>query len=391
MQLVTVPYVVDHLTHSTAWVGVAAFCTLFPIVPMALVGGTWADRYSRRAVVLSGQLTMLVPAVALYVLSATGTTQLGLLLALVTLYSAGNGIVNVSNTPFVSEIVEPRQFTAALRLMFTQVFASRATGPAVGGLVLASSGPTLAFFLNAVSFLPLIVVVARSPRRPGASIGDGGVWTQVRSAVLHVQAQPGLRLGLLMFLALGLLAVSMTQLIEPFARHVLHRSTADYGLLVTSYGLGALVGSLLHVAIGERSKASALVAGGFVASALSLIVIGLLGYEVALVALFVFGFATVVVSMSLLLACQSKTDDAHRGRVVGLMNVGYNGGVPIGALTGGLFGDVLGLRAVLVGAALAIVGVLAVARRSTGFEPLNTSAFEDGGLESAEHGPLPPS
>lgn len=372
MQLVTIPFVVDELTHSTTWVGIAAFCTMFPMVPLALIAGTWADRHPRRTIVLAGQLLMLAPALALLTQSATGTLGAATVLLWVSIYAAGNGIVNSSNAPFIAQIVEPRGYMAALRLYLTQLYAARAVGPAIAGVVLASSGPTAAFALNALSFAPLFLVLLRMPRRVRPGGGEHGAWRLMRATVRMAGADPGIRLGLLMMIGLGFLGVSMTQLVEPFTRHVLHRTAGEYGLVVTSYGIGALVGAMLHVACGDRMAPSRLAAAGMVGASASIAAVGVGPYAVAVPALFVFGVASVIATISLLLVCQSKTEDAHRGRIVGLSNAGFNGAIPLGALLGGIVADAIGLRTVLVADAVVGVGALTlVAAVGAGLRPLD--------------------
>ena len=65
MQTITVPFVIDQMTHSTVWVGVAAFCSFFPSTIVGPLAGSLADRYSRRSVLMWAQAILAVSASAI--------------------------------------------------------------------------------------------------------------------------------------------------------------------------------------------------------------------------------------------------------------------------------------------------------------------------------------
>ena len=77
MQTITVPYVLDQLTHSTVWVGVGAFCTFFPATVVGPVAGSLADRYSRRTVLLCSQVVLMASALALWAVWVSGEATPG--------------------------------------------------------------------------------------------------------------------------------------------------------------------------------------------------------------------------------------------------------------------------------------------------------------------------
>src|SRR5437867_2069153 len=83
MQTITVPYVLDQLTHSTVWVGVGAFCTFFPATVVAPLAGSLADRYSRRTILLGSQALLMLAALALWGIWVGGVATPGLIVACV--------------------------------------------------------------------------------------------------------------------------------------------------------------------------------------------------------------------------------------------------------------------------------------------------------------------
>src|SRR5262249_26338812 len=99
MQLATVPFVLDRITHSSALLGVDALATPAPAGLWAPVAGACTDLYPRRAVLLAGEIAMTVPAIGLFVLSTTGGLSRGAVIALVAAGAFGNGIHQTTFIP----------------------------------------------------------------------------------------------------------------------------------------------------------------------------------------------------------------------------------------------------------------------------------------------------
>jgi MFS family permease len=356
MQTLTVPFVVDQLTHSTALVGLSAFLMFFPFVLVAPIAGSLADRHSRRNVLLWSQTVMMVAAFGLWALWATGVATPANLLACVVVSALANGINAPAWSAFVTQLVPREDMMNAVRLNIMQVTGARAVGPAVGGLVLATLGPGAAFFANGVSFVLVLVTLFAIPDRP---VGDIATTTRVlahfREGVRYVRRRRVLAAATLTFLMLGLFGQSVVQLVEPFTRRVLHVGAGQYGLLVGAYGIGAILGSFIAV-FGSRWRRSRMTICGIGLFVCAQIVFGLApGYAVALGATMTLGTAFIVCHMSIQTAVQVNVDETHRGRVLSIYFSAFFAGGPIGALIGGVTGQLVGLRATFVAAALALL------------------------------------
>ncbi len=344
MQLVTVPYVIDQITHSSAWVGVSAFCMLVPIMFVAPFAGSWSDRCSRYDVVLWSQAIQLAAAAGLWVLWSTGSASRGAILAVVIFAAVGNGIQNASMASFVPELVPPQNLVAAVRLTISLQAAARAVGPALAGLVLGAWGPSAAFGLNALSFVPLMVAVAVSPRHPGTGKA-GNVWSEFRDGVRHLRERHALWTAALLMTALGLFGLCVLQLAEPVARHVLHVGPEAYGLLVGAFGVGGVVASIATITLGDRFSRASVAAGALAGSIGAVALLGAApDLTVGIAAMGLLGVGGTCAMMAIVTSAQANTTNAYRGRTIALLNVAFNGGVPIGGLVGGILGELIGLR-----------------------------------------------
>ena len=169
MQTITVPYVLDQLTHSTVWVGVGAFATFFPATVVGPLAGALADRHDRRTILLISQVILMTSALTLWGIWVAGVATPPMIVAVVVVGAIGAGITIAAWQAFVPQLVPPEAMVSVVRLNAMQFTGARAFGPALAGLVLAEFGPGTAFLANAASFLlvigALLLIVAR-PSRP---------------------------------------------------------------------------------------------------------------------------------------------------------------------------------------------------------------------------------
>jgi MFS family permease len=366
MQTITVPYVLDQLTHSTVWVGVGAFATFFPSTIVGPLAGALADRHDRRTIMLCSQVLLMCSALALWAIWVTGVATPTLIVACVVVGAFGAGITIAAWQAFVPQLVPPEALVSAVRLNAMQFTGARAFGPALAGLVLAQFGPGTAFLANALSFLLVIGALLLIAARPMTKVADaGGVVAQFRDGLRYIRKRAVLLVSVLGALFASLLGVSMIQLAEPFARQVLHEGAGKYGLLVAGYGAGAITGAVVTVVRGDVLRRSTLTVVGFAIFIVAELTFGLAPvYALALAGMFGIGLAQSLAMVACQTAVQVNVDEHYRGRVLSVYVMSFFAGTPIGALVGGIAASFIGLRATVVGSAalLAVVIVLLMAR-----------------------------
>jgi MFS family permease len=366
MQTITVPYVLDQLTHSTVWVGVGAFATFFPATVVGPLAGALADRHDRRTILLISQVILMTSALTLWGIWVTGVATPPLIVAVVVVGAIGAGITIAAWQAFVPQLVPPEAMVSAVRLNAMQFTAARALGPALAGLVLAEFGPGTAFLANAASFLLVIGALLLIAARPIAThAAPGRVFAQFRDALRYIRKRAVLIVSVLGALFSSLLGVSMIQLAEPFARQVLHEGAGKYGLLVAAYGVGAITGAVITVARGDVLRRSSLTVVGFAIFVVAELTFGLAPvYAVALLGMYGIGLAQSFAMVACQTAVQVNVDEHYRGRVLAVYVMSFFAGTPIGALVGGIMASVIGLRATIVVSAvlMAIVVIVTLLR-----------------------------
>ena len=381
MQTITVPYVIFQLTRSTTWVGFAAFMTFGPSLLVGPLAGALADRMPRKQVVLATQATMMVSAFALWGLWITDAATPGLIVGVLCVSGLGAGLGIASWQSFIPQLVPREHLLSAIRLNSIQFTVARAFGPAIAGLVLAEFGAGTAFFVNAVSFvLVLMALLAIHPRPIEMPSEHPPVMEHFRAGVRYMRDRIALALPAVTILVVSFFGSSMVQLSAPLAEQVFGVDERKYGLLVGAFGTGALIGTITSMFLGDRIRRSRMVMTGILVFAGSQILLGSAPvYVVALVGLFGMGVAYTLVAVALNTSIQARVDESHRGRVLAIYLMGLLAGVPLGALSAGALAEGIGLRATIIagGAVLAAFAAVAVARLDA-MQPL------DEAIETAE-------
>jgi len=363
MQMITVPYVIFQLTHSSTWVGFAAFAAFGPGLLVGPLSGSIADRFPRKRVMLMTQTAMMLLAFALWGLWTSGEATPGLIVAILFLSGFASGINITVWQSFVPQLVPRALMLNAIRLNSMQFTAARAFGPALAGFVLAELGPSAAFLINAVTYLLVIAaLLAVHPHPVDVPETTPRFLQHFRAGLAYVRERRALVLPPVTIAVLSLFGSSVIQLSAPIARRVFDVGRAEYGLLVAAFGAGAIVGSFLTLAYGDRVRRSRMALSGLLVFATGEVLLGGAPvFAIGLVGLAAMGNAYMMVAVSLNTSIQARVDESHRGRVLSIYLMGLLAGVPLGALIGGAVAEVVGLRATVIGGGVILLAFAALA------------------------------
>lgn len=360
MQNVTVPYVLYDLTGSASWVGLASFLQFLPALFMGPLGGTLADRHSRRRVLLLAQGAMGLAAVGLWLLWSSGAAEAWSITAMVALFGAISGLAIGAWQAFVSELVPRHLLLNAVTLNSAQFNAARALGPALGGLVLGTLGPSWAFGLNAVSYLAVLAALASIHTKPVVkSDASQTVLGELRDTVAYVRGMPGILTCIVVVSALGFFGNPVFPLLAVFAEQVFSVSGFGYGLLGAALGLGGVLATPLVAGRGSTLRRSRLAGGALGVYGLALALFALSpAFPLAVAFLVVAGGGYLGLSSTLNTTIQVQVDEERRGKVLALYVMGLTSSYPIGSLVQGAVADIVSVRWVTVASGVVLLGVL---------------------------------
>jgi len=379
MQTIAVPFVVYQMTRSTAWLGFAAFMNFVPAMIAGPFGGSYADRHSRKRILLFTQTMMMVAAFALWAVWVTDVATPGIIVVIVFVSGFVSGINITTWQAFVTQLVDSDELVDAVRLNSMQFMGARAFGPALAGIVLQAFGASAAFFLNAVSFFLVLGALLFVRPRPQVYSEDGGsVLGHFREGWRVARARTSLFLPIVMIGVVSVLGTSVIQLAPAIAKELFHVGRGQYGFLVAAFGLGAVTGSVVIALIADRLLRSMVARIGVIGLAIGVAALGLApAYWVGVGAMYIMGLMYLLLATSLNTGVQARVEDEFRGRVMAIYLSSLLLGVPVGALLQGKAAQLVDLRAVVVasGVLLLAFGVSTMVRYR-GLRPLDESLTE---------------
>ena len=253
-QSVAVSWLVLTLTGSGIDLGLMTSCTFLPVFALGPLAGRLVDRVGPRRVLIATQSVFPVLPLAIALLAATGTARVWMLFVI----AASTGIISApdgaARQVYVVELVGTQRVASAIALNEIVLNTSRVLGPALGAAVLGTAGVSACCVLNAVSFLPSLIVVLRN--RPEA-VADGGAAGPRRaskiSGLRYAWSRPSIRACLVLAAASGML-FNLNVPVPLLATGVFHLGGFGYGLMMATFGLGSIPGAVLAAANSARPK-----------------------------------------------------------------------------------------------------------------------------------------
>ncbi len=343
VQQVAFAWLVLRLTGSGVALGVVTALTFTPVLVLGAWGGVLADRYDKRRILLATQAAFAALALALWALVAGDVVRLWMVYGLALL----QGVVTAVDTParqsFFAEMVGAEHLTNAVSLNSAVMTGTRIVGPAVAGLLIAGVGLAACFLVNGVSYLAVIGgLLAMRPEelhRPPVP-KDGG---RLRAGLRYVWIMPELRTPLLVMAAVFTLSFNFQVLMPLVAERSFHGDARTLGWLLSSAGIGSLVGALL-MARRARPDPARLMRAAVAFGALSALAAAMPSLWAVYAALVAVGFASIVFMITGNTTLQLTSRPDVRGRVMALYSVVFLGGTPIGALVAGWTAEAFGPR-----------------------------------------------
>lgn len=366
MQVMAEAWVMTTLTTSAFTMGLVTFATGLPVLMLTMVGGAAADKYPKRTIVLVCQTGQIALASVMGVLVYTQAVQVWHVVAV----AACAGVVNAFEMPAVSalvpELVEKHEIADALAIDRSTFHLTRFAGPAIAGLVIGLWGPAVAFFANALSFIPLMIALWSLPTHPQgqpeveeADESDNG---GIKAGLAYVRRDPPTFAMIGIMACVTLFPMPCLLVLLPLYARQIGLDATGMGLMMAINAAGAFLGSILLLRVPRSQRPPTIglaalgVGGGLVG--LAVVVNGylatamLFGLSVCLA--LTFGLVNTTV--------QERVPGRLRGRVSAVSQLTFFGMQPFTALTMAALADGVGLKAAFLIAgplyALAVVALV---------------------------------
>ena len=340
------------LAAAPFWLGMMVFAHWIPFTLFSLYGGALADRYDNRKVQIVAQLLLMSAAFGVAAATLFGVVTVWWMFGLLLVHGFAGAIGGPAQQTLIHSIVGRDRLLSAVSLSSTARQLAQVVGPAVAGVIYLQLGPGWGFFVNGLTFVPLLMVLAFFLRlAPKARLAPQAVLESLREGIAFIRARP--RIG-------GLIAVEMlpviflghtfNSLLIVFATDDLKAGPLGYSFLLVASGVGALA-SALWMAYARRSGDPARIIVLAAAIEVSAILVFALSssYVLSMLLMVAIGAATVLTQSFNTTALQLSAPDEIRGRVMGAYSFGTQGLRVVN-------GPLLGALATILTPAVAVAG-----------------------------------
>ena len=361
MQDIVLGWLVLSLTHQPVALGLTMTIRFAPALLFSLHGGVFADRLRKRHTMIYCESCQLVVALALATLTSTGAITVAIIYVLAAVRGMVEAVEGPIRQAFIPEMVGEDELLNAIALGSTQFNAARIIGPAIGAATLAAFGYAAVFYINAASFLAVIVGLI------AMRVGDLNLMPRLTRERVYDQLKEGLRFAvstpdvvliLIVMGALGAFGYNFMTLTPLLTKYVLNAGEGTLGWLTTSMGVGALVSGLV-VAYRARPTQRLLL----VSATVFVVMLGAAGVSpwmpFTTVLMFGMGCAGTLFMTTANTRLQLTVPGHMRGREMGIYALLFVGTTPIGAYVMGQLAQSIGVPLmVLIMAGLCAAGLL---------------------------------
>ena len=362
MRMVAFSWHVYQLTGSKLALGIIGACRCVPVLVFGLWGGVTADRLDRRRVLLATQAFMAVVSTALFFLTREGLVTPLALYAAVALIAAAAAFENPARSSFVVNVLPREHLENGLALNVLGWQVATVVGPALGGVLLGATSLQSLYAVDAISFLPLILVLGLIRARHGAPRDAAPAddrrpqptgLTAIADAFRYLRTKPVL-IHLMWIDFLATLFAGALLLLPVFSTEVFHRGAAGLGWLMAAPAVGAVVaGTFLSSRPPIRRHGVAMLGAVAAYGAATALFSLTSSFWLGLALLAASGAADTVSTVVRQVARQTMIPDEMRGRLNAIHMLFFVSGPQLGELEAGALAEVTSVRVSVLSGGLA--------------------------------------
>jgi len=363
MQNIGEGWLILTLTNSPFYVGLTSALSSLGVLLFSLYAGVIADRTDKRRFIILMQVAFMLEAFAVWILVWTGVVQVWQVLLLATLLGIASAFDIPMRQSFVVEMVGKDDLMNAIALNSSLFNGARVIGPAIAGLLIGAVGIAWCYFLNGLSYIAVIAGLLMMRLPPSTKPAQTtSAWTGFREVLTYLRNDRRLRVLMVLTAILSVFGFPYISMMPVFARDVLHRGAEGYGVLLSSIGIGAVIGALAVALYSARIRARGrlMLIGGTTFGILLMLFAASRSLGLSIVVLALAGCAMIVNNALTNTLLQTGAPDHLRGRIMGFYSFVFVGMAPFGAFLFGVVAEHVGVTTTLaVGGAIVAVAVTA--------------------------------
>jgi predicted MFS family arabinose efflux permease len=349
MQRIAISWLVYRLTDSVFWLGFVSFVSLSPSLFLSPFIGSFVDGRSKYRMVVTTQVLLMLQAGMLTLLLFFGWESVLWLCVLGFVQGVINAFDVLSRQALLPSLVDNRKDLPNAIALNSSVFnAARMVGPAIGGILLSTYGELVCFFLNFLSFVPVLAtlymmkVIETAPNSSKAAVST---WQGLVDGFHYLKRSPHIASLIIILTFSSLLVIPYTSLLPAVAKDLFNGDETTFSWFESIAGLGAMLGAINMARLKSGENLRYRVMFSAFLMGLSLL---LLAYAHYLPSAFLFtcavSFAIMMQNSSINTYIQTHTMPAYRARIMSYYVMGFQGIFPGGSLLIGAVAEVIGIK-----------------------------------------------
>jgi len=366
MQVMAQGYVMSTLTNKALLLGMANLAAGLPMLLLTMVGGSVADRFDKRKILLATQYVQIALAISIGFLIMNGKIQIWHILTFAAVLGISNSFEMPTLNALVPELVTRDEIQNAIAIDRAVFHGSRVVGPSLAGIFISMWGAASAFFGNAVSFVALIIALFTiPPRRRGTAEEEHKRASGIKDGFRYVAMdKPSLAMTGLIAATTVFIFPIITVMMPLYVRLVLGLGADRLGFLMGASAVGSVAGAIFLISIPRGKRVPIMMVNVCIVTCAIFTLSRAPGFYLATGVLI---FNSLGLAMNFGLAntiVQERAPDYLRGRVSAVFMLSFVGLMPIAGLGITSLSDLIGMRNALAIAAAcyAVIALIVLAR-----------------------------
>lgn len=339
LQNTALSWLVLELTKSAFLVGLFSAMQFTPQLFLSLFAGAIIDHLPKKKILILTQSTLMAIAFLLFVLIQTKKITYPILLVI----ALGLGVANTFDMParqsFVVELTGQNLLINAVALNSLNFNLARVIGPAIAGILLKSVGMSVCFFLNGLSFIAVLAglfLIDVGIKAMNESKGNGMI-KDIAEGLRYTKSNKVILQTIVLVFIMNVFVMNFNVLVPLYTKYVLHKDEAGYGFLLSSMGVGALLGALFVASTSKKLALNRLYLSLLLCSSVLVLIGTNKDYKLSSLLFSMIGFFMILFTTTANSTLQLSSADEYRGRVMSLYTLVFAGTTPIGSLISGSF------------------------------------------------------
>ncbi|HOS69859.1 MAG TPA: MFS transporter [Bacillota bacterium] len=351
-------WLVYTMTNSPFLLGLLGVAQFLPLLLLSLFAGVFVDRFAKKKIIYLTQIGFMIQSVALAYVVWSGKAEYWHVLLLAAVFGCLQTIDMPARQSWFINMVGKEDLPNAISLNSTVSTLAKILGPAIAGLIAIKFGMVLCFFLNGISYIPvlfsLFFIKAQDFPKPK---GSTGVFIEAIEGLRHIAGNITLRTTILSMFVFCTFAMNTSVIIPVFADTVLMRGINGYTTLLSATAVGSFIGAIYMANRSEKVRKKQLILDTINISVLHILSACIGIYPISLAFMVMIGFLSITFLNMANSILQLNTTDAYRGRVMSIYALVNNGSHPLGNVLAGTLMEYHGAAMGFAGCGMITLGL----------------------------------